>query len=115
MHRIAVLLCLILPAVALGQESIDLTGVAKLSPNAGRGVTAWFEQDRAGLGREYPLPCPARDARMAKFFGDWSKALAALDVSTQTAETKTEIDGLKKRVEGLAKELAKQAGERAQA
>jgi len=96
-------------------EPVDLTGVAKVSPDAARGVTAWFDQDRGGLLREYPLASPARDARMAKYYADWSRALAALDVSKQTDETKTEIGNLEKKVDGYAKEVSKQAGERARA
>ncbi len=101
--------------LAFAQAPVELVGVAKLSPDAGRGVTAWFDQDRGGLLREYPLASPARDARMAKFYADWAEALTKLDVSKQTDETKTELESLKKKADGFAKELAKQAGERAQA
>lgn len=115
--RFAVIVLLGSVSVAFAQapgkpETVDLTGIAKLPPNAARGVAGWFEQDRGALLRVYALASPARDARLAKYYGDWTAALAKLDLSGQTAETKTEIDGLQKRVDGMAKELARQAGER---
>jgi hypothetical protein len=109
-------LLLFLPAVAVAQpkpEPIDLSGVAKASPNAGRNVTVWFDQDRGNLIRAYPTGWSVgRDARFAKFYADWSAALAKLDLSKQSDETKAEIADLAKRVEKLAGEHAKQVGER---
>src|SRR4051794_4512474 len=78
-------------------ETVDLTGVAKLSPNAARVVTVWFDQDRGALGRAYPVPSPTRDARMAKYYADWSAALAAADVSRATPESKKELTDLAKK------------------
>ncbi len=110
--RHAAVLLVLLPAVAAAQP-IDLSGVAKPSPNAARGVTVWFDQDRGNLIRAYPTGWSAgRDARFAKFYADWSAALAKLDVSKHTDETKAEIADLTKRVEKLAGEHAKQVGER---
>jgi hypothetical protein len=115
--RHAAVLLLLLPAAAVAQqkpEPIDLSGVAKLSPNAARVVAVWFDQDRGNLIRAYPTGWSVgRDARFAKFYADWSAALAKLDLSKQSDETKAEIADLTKRVEKLAGEHAKQAGERA--
>jgi hypothetical protein len=97
-------------------EPVVLTGLAKASPNAARGVTTWFDQDRGNLLRTYSLPwSPARDARLAKFYADWSAALAGLDVAKLNDETKAELTSLTKRVKGLTDEHAKQAAERERA
>jgi hypothetical protein len=117
-HHVLALVLLVAPSVALAQqpkpEVVDLAGVAKASPNAARGVALWFDQDRGNLQRAYPVGWSAsRDGRFAKFYADWSAALAKLDAAKQNEETKTAVEDLKKRVGGLAVEHAKQAAERA--
>jgi hypothetical protein len=121
MIRLTLVVCLLVAAsVAFGQtprtEVVDLAGVAKASPNAARGITLWFDQDRGNLQRAYSNPwSPARDGRFAKFYADWSAALAQLDPPNPTDETKSELAELRKRVAGLAEEHAKQATERERA
>ena len=106
--------CTVAVAQEKKPEAVDLSGVAKASPNAARGVTNWFEQDRGNLQRFYQVAWSAgRDERFAKFYADWSAALDKLDTAGLNDETKTELADLKKRVGKYADELSKQAGERA--
>jgi hypothetical protein len=116
MPRLLLALLLACPAAIAQEARVDLAGVAKSPSSVARPVVRWFDEDRGNLQRAYPNPWSAgRDARFAKFYADWSAALAKLDDADEWPDTQDDLDDLRKRVKGLAAEHAKQAGERARA
>ncbi len=74
-----------------------------------RMVTQRYEADRGNLNRTYVVAqSPGRQARMAKFYGDWSKALAELDSSKLTDTARAELKQLQGTNKRHQHELAQQ-------
>ncbi len=74
-----------------------------------RMVSQRYEADRGNLNRTYVVAqSPARQARMAKFYADWSKALAELDNTKLTDTARTELKQLQETNKRHQHELAEQ-------
>ena len=74
-----------------------------------RMVSQRFDADRGNLNRTYTVTqSPARFARMAKFYAEWSKALADLDTKKLTDAGRNEVQQLQENVKRHQRELEQQ-------
>ena len=74
-----------------------------------RMVSLRFDADRGNLNRTYTVAqSPFRFARMAKFYAEWSKALADLDTKKLTDAGRNEVQQLQENVKRHQRELEQQ-------
>jgi uncharacterized protein (DUF885 family) len=74
-----------------------------------RMISQRFDADRGNLNRTYTVAqSPARFARMAKFYAEWSKALADLDTKKLTDAGRNEVQQLQENVKRHQRELEQQ-------
>ena len=74
-----------------------------------RMISLRFDADRGNLNRTYTVAqSPFRFARMAKFYADWSKALADLDTKKLTDAGRNEVQQLQENVKRHQRELEQQ-------
>ena len=74
-----------------------------------RMISLRFDADRGNLNRTYTVAqSPFRFARMAKYYADWSKALANLDTKSLTDAGRNEVQQLQETVKRHQRELDQQ-------
>jgi uncharacterized protein (DUF885 family) len=88
---------------------LDLQELILKPANPMQPIAQRYELDRGNLNRTYVVAqSPARQARLKKFCGDWTKALADLDASKLKAADRTELQQLQQAVKRHERELDQQ-------